>query len=407
MTTALLVALGVLVIGLAFWRRPIMQRALGIQHLVGTGHAFLVIGALAGAMFDQTQSAQMVADLAPLLALAAGWVGFASGMRFEFEVLRPVPRRAFAMALAPALAAGLLVGGAATAILLAAEVERIQTLAVAGALAAAAAGTGPTLAAVLRNRRAGRASTARPVLRMIELSSGLDDALVVLIALVAFALARPVELASGPLVLVLALATGLVLGGVTWLLLGGRAGDTERLLLGIGILTFTAGFGDWLVLPPAAVTALAAVVLTNIRGRRAELLLSAVRRVERPAVVLLMLMIGFLCVGPLHWVVFPLLLAMTGLRLGARHWVADRVAGEIPGAPGLMTRPGWGQGLLAQGNLGLVMVLSLFLLWGDPITRSALVATAAASLINELLAPMFLVRALRGPAPQHGPEEPR
>jgi hypothetical protein len=408
MSTAILVGLGVLVIGLAFWYRLQIRRALGIQHLIGTGHAFLVIGAIAGAMFDPIQSARLVADMTPLLALAAGWVGFASGMRFEADVLAPVPRRAFAMALAPALAAAALVGGASAAILWAADVPGNQILAVAGAMAAAAAGTGPTLAAILRNRRAGRVASARPVLRMIELSAGLDDAIVVLVALVAFALARPVaDQVAAPAVLLLSLGGGLLLGMVTWLLLGGRAADSERLLLGLGILTFTAGYGAWLLLPPAAVTAIAAVVLTNIPGKRAELLLQAVRRVERPAVVLLMLIIGFVCVGPLHWVVFPLILAMTGLRLAAKHWTADLVAGPVPGAPGLSGRAGWGLGLLSQGNLGLVMVLSLLLVWGDPIARSALVAAAGASLINELIAPMFLVRALRTPGDTAPPAPPK
>lgn len=405
MSTAVLVALGILVIGLAFWQRLQIRGALGIQHLIGTGHAFLVLGALAGAIFEPAESARLVGDISPLLALAAGWVGFASGMRFEIDVLAPVPRRAFAIALAPPIAAAAVVGGAAAAILWAAGVDTRQTMAVAGVLAAAAAGTGPTLAALLRNRRAGRAASARPTLRMIELSAGLDDAIVVLIALTAFALAPPVTgEAAAPLILLLALAGGVVLGLVTWLFLGGGAGDTERLLLGLGILIFTAGFGGWLMLPPAAVTAIAAAVLTNMPGRRIDLLLNAVRRVERPAVVLLMLIIGFVAVGPLHWVVAPLLVAMTGVRLLAKHWTGELVAGEIPGAPGLAARRGWGLGLMSQGNLGLIMVLSLTLVWGDPIARSALVAAAGASLLNELIAPMLLVRALRGQARAPAPD---
>jgi hypothetical protein len=399
MSTAILVAVAVVAVALALWQRLRVRTALSFQHLVGTGHAFLLLGALAGLLFEPARADAIVSDMSPLLALAAGWVGFASGMRFELAVLAPVPRRAFVVALVPAVVAAVLVGGSAAAVLLSAGVGTIQALAIAATLGAAAANSGPTLAALLRSRRGGRAATSRPTLRMIELSAGFDDALVIVLALVTFAVLRPTAEPIGAVLLLLfATGGGVLLGLVTWALLGGRADDDERLLLGLGILVFTAGFAGWLLLPPATVTAIAAFVLINLPGARMQLLLRAVRRLERPAVVLLMLMIGFLCAGPLHWVAAPLFGAMTGVRLAGKWWGGELASGTIAGARGLEPTPGWGQGLASQGNLGLIVALSLMSVWGDEIARSALFAAAAASVVNELIAPALLVRVVRGRA---------
>jgi hypothetical protein len=289
-----------------------------------------------------------------------------------------------------------LVGGALAAVLLVAGFDAVESIAIAGILGSAAGASGSTVVAVLRRRRAGRAAKTRPLLRMIELSAGLDEAVVIVAGLLLFSLARPAtgESVSPQTILAVAAGGSMLLALVTWLLLGGSAGDSERLLLGLGILVFAAGFGDWLLVSPAVITAIVAAVLTNLPGGRFDLLWRAVRRVERPAVVLLMLFVGFAAVGPLHWVVVPMFLAMTGLRLAGKWWGGSLVASDV-GAPGLSAGPGWGLGLVAPSNLGLIVVLSLMTVWGDELARSALAATAGASLVNELVAPRLLARLVR------------
>ena len=403
MSTALLVLVLLLALAITFWR-PLrrVRTAIGVSHLFATGHAFLVIGYLAGLVVEEGPS-PLSADLRPIVAFVAGWVGFATGIRFDLRVLRAVPAVAYGVALLPGLAAAAVIGGTSAIAMLWMGMSVDEALGGALVVAAAAASTGPTLAAIVRTRRPGRAHQVRPVLRMIEFSAGFGDILVIALAFLAFTLFRPGAEPLGPAVLfLLALGGGAILGLVTWLFLGGNASDDERLLLGLAMLAFVAGFGGWLHVSPAALTAVAAIVVVNLPGSRVALLLRAVQRVERPAVVILMIVIGFHVSGPLHWVFLPLLVALTALRSFTKVWSADAVSGKVPGAPGLAIARGWGHGLIPQGTLALMVALSFYHVWDDAIARSVLAAVACAALLNEIAAPWLLYRLLRRLVPLRG-----
>lgn len=395
MSRGLVVVALLLVIALTYWR-PLrrVRSALAFEYLVSTGHAFLVVGFLLGSLFGSTTT--LAEDLAPAVAFAAGWVGFATGMRFDFRVLRAVPGRALAVALTPAVAAALVVGVAGAGVLFWFRADGAEAMAAALVVGAAACTSGPTLVAIVRTRKAGQASRVRPVLRMIELSAGFDDILVVAFAVLGFSLFRrtPEPIALAWLVGI-ALLGGALLGWVMWLFLGGRAAEDERLLLGLAMLAFTAGFGGWLHVSPAGVAAISATTLVNLPGDRMAQLLLAVRRMERPAVVILMTVIGFHVAGTRSWLFLPLAGLLTILRGLVKTYAADWVAGEIPKVPGLHATPRWGLGLVPQGTLGLVVALGFFYVWQDELARSVLAAVALASVLNELAAPPLLVRLLK------------
>lgn len=384
-------------IGITYWR-PLrrVRRALGFDYLISTGHGFLILGYILGLAFV-SHSRSLVDDVGPIVAFVAGWVGFATGMRFEYRVLRSVPLHAFRVALWPALGAAIVTAATSVVLLTSLSLSPNQVFSASLVLGAAAASSGPTLAAILRGRRAGRASHVRPLLNMIEFSAGVDDLLVLVLAGLAFAIFRP---EGHPInhfgFLGITLGGGAVLGLITWLFLGGRSADEdERLLLGLAMLAFVAGFAAWLKLSPVAVSAIAAMVLANLPGNRMDKFFSAIRRVERPAVVILMTVIGFHISGKLHWIVFPLVFVITVGRLAVKHLAGQEVAGVLPEAPGLSTTPGWADGLASQGILGLLIALSLFQIWYDQISRSVLAAVAIGGVINEVLAPWLLLRLLR------------
>lgn len=395
MSKSLLLVALLAVIAITFWR-PLrrVRSGLGFGYLQSTGHAFLLFGFLLGSLFER--SASLIEDLGPIVAFAAGWVGFASGMRFDRRVLRAVPARALVVALTPAIVAALAVGGAAAGVLLWWGATSAEALGGALVVGAAASSSGPTLVAIVRTKRAGQASEVRPVLRMIELSAGFDDILVVACAVVGFSMFRtgpePVSLAW---LIGIALLGGALLGGVMWLFLGGRVAEDERLLLGLAMLAFAAGLGGWLHLAPAGLTAISAMTLVNLPGDRMNQLMLAVRRMERPAVVILMTVIGFHAAWQASWLFLPLAVLLTLFRWLAKHVAAECVSGEIPGAPGLHASPRWALGLLPQGTLGLVIALSFFHVWRDDIARSVLVAVALSSALNELAAPPLLLKLLR------------
>lgn len=395
-TSAILVCLAAL-LALTFWR-PLgkLRRVLGVAQLLSTGHVFLVVGFLAGHAFG-TGGGTLAHSLGPIVAFVAGWVGFATGMRFDWRVLKTVPVRAFAVALSPAFAAAMAVGAAVAAVLLAVGTDPAESMAAALVTAAAAATSAPTLPALVRQRRAGRFAEARAALRAIEFSAGFSDALAIVLACLAFALFRPVsgETMEPLLLVAVVFAGGLTIGLATWLFLGGKSAEDERLLLGLAMLALVAGFGGWLYFSPAAVAAIAAFVVVNLPGSRAATLIAAIRRVERPAVVTLMAVIGFYCAGPLTWLVLPVAGAMTVVRALAARAGGALHHGPIAGTPGLATPPGWTLGLAPQGIFGLMVVLSFFHVWNGDVGRSVLAGVALAALINEAVAPTLLVRALR------------
>ncbi len=397
MSSASLIAALVLLLALSFWA-PLgkVRKALGLSHLMATGHAFLLLGFVVGLAFGVEHKAPVAQDLGPIVAFVAGWVGFATGMRFDLRVLKPVPAQAFAIALMPALGSAGAVGALAWLLVSGHGLGPHEAPAAAMVLAAAAASSGPTLAAAMRARRVGRVPAARATLRMVEFAAGIGDVLVVLLAMLAFALFAPTAKAIHPaFAIAIGMGGAVVLGGATWLFLSGPASDDERLLLGLGMLALVAGFAAWFYLSPAATAAMVAFVVANLPGDRASLLIKAVRRVERPAAVILMAVIGFHCAGPVTWHLAPLLLAMTLLRALAKELASRRRVGKIPKAPGLQTNSAWSVGLVPQGILGLMVTLSFFHVWQDPLARSVLAAVAGASLINELAAPRLLLRAMR------------
>src|SRR5690606_36844833 len=119
---------------------------------------------------------------------AAGWVGFAAGTRFEWRLPGTLPSRVFLVAFAPAATTVPVAVGACYLALGGSHLPALERVAVSAIFGAAAAGSGPSLAAIVRGRRAGRSADARSVLRMIELSASVGDLLVVVLAIVAFPL---------------------------------------------------------------------------------------------------------------------------------------------------------------------------------------------------------------------------
>jgi hypothetical protein len=111
-------------------------------------------------------------------------------------------------------------------------------------------------------------------------------------------------------------------------------------------------------------------------------------------------------VGELSWVFAPLVVVMVPVRLLVKLWSGDVVAGPIPGTLGLAARKGWALGLAPQGTLGLMITITFYEVWHDPVARAVLAAVAAGSLINELLAPWLLLRHLRRVAAPADPVPP-
>jgi hypothetical protein len=368
---------------------------LGLGYLVTTGQVFLVLGYLLGLTVEAEDLARITPGLTPLITFVAGWIGFSVGIAFHGRVLRPIPRRAFVVALTPALVTAALVSASGWLAMHLLGVTWPESVAAALVLGGAAAASSPTLAAAIRRRRGGRSRTLAPTLRLLQFTAGLTNAVTIAFAAAGFAVFAYGFGELPPMIwLGATIAVGVATGVATWLFLGGPSSDDERLLLGIAMIAFGAGIGTWLRLSPTAISAIAGAVLVNLPGDSSELFRRTLQRIERPAVVILMTVIGVYIAGVASWLV----LALLGLMSVARAYIlivtARRVGRAMPLSAGMSADADWAFGLVPQGVLGLVIALGFMRAWQTPHAVEVLAAVALGSIVNELAATRAMREAL-------------
>jgi hypothetical protein len=400
---------GLAAVGLLAARLPrrAWRRTPGVDVLLAAG-APLVLGGIALGPGIDLLDRPTVRLLAPLTALALGWIGATLGARFEWRYLRRIPRGIWLLAALEAASAFLSVAFGAALLarlrpaLAAAWIPRLPALLT---LAAAAAAAGPG-AAVLVARIAGiRPRVARAVARVALIEAGCA----------ALALTVPLALHRAH-----ASSESAELGWVAWLVFttGGGAlialvfqsltrlqpGRAELGFALLAALLFGAGIGYAADLSPFLVCALAAAVIVNVSPRR-----HVVRQVltdsERAAYAGLLLITGALVRLPTAWILVaaPLL---AGLRAAAQWGVVrgGRVAFPLPAVA-----PDVGLGTIAQGGVALACGVTFALVYGGlgPATAGAgsgggaVLATVVVALaVTDLAAPRLMAVMLRaGPAP--------
>lgn len=382
-----------------------MRSSLWVVQLANSGYLFVLIGYLLGLTRPGVGTADFHPELMPAISMITGWIGFSVGMAFHHRVLRPLPRRAFAVALVPASATFGAVGLVAAVAFWLWGVPLSSAAAAAAVLGATAATSAPTLAAAVRRRTRASRNPVLSSLRMAEFSAGMDAGLALVAGMVAFAVLAHGSGGHNALTWCgLTLAGGGAVGLISWLFLGASLSNDERLLLGVGMIAFAAGLGGWLNLSPAVVGAVAGVTLVNLPGDRMTLLQRALAQVERPALVVLLVTLGYYSAGVFGWLMLLLVPLLTAGRAFVKVQVARKFHGEITGFAGLRTAPEWGFGLISQGHLGPVLALGLALVWHDPLALQILASVALAGVVNEFAAPIALQRLLEGAARPGGRE---
>ena len=388
------------------WRRPP-----GLQVLLAAGGPLVVVGVALGPGIELLDQPTL-RRLAPLTALALGWLGAALGARFEWRYLRRIPRGIWLLAALEAASAFLSVAFGAALFarlrpaLTAAWIPRLPAILT---LAAAAAAAGPGAAVLVARIGGVRPRVARAVARVALIEAGCAAlALTVPLALHrAHASTESAEL-GWVAWLVFTTGSGALLGLVFRSLTRLRPDRAELGFILLATLLFGAGIGYAADLSPFLVCALAAAVIVNVSPRR-----HAVRQVlsdsERVAYAGLLVITGALLRLPTAWllVAAPLL---AGLRAAAKWGVVrgGRVAFPLPAVA-----PDVGLGTLAQGGVALACGLTFALVYGGLGPGPAGATTGAgggggavlatvvlAVAVTDLAAPRLMAFLLRaGPAP--------
>lgn len=393
---------GLAVIGLLARRLPPLGwRRVATLDLVLAAGGLVLLGLVLGPGIGLLGRATLRA-LAPVTALAIGWIGAALGARFERRVVRRIPRGAW-------LVAGLSAAGAFVSVALGAWIlaRFIPGLAAAWApplpailtLGAVAAASGP--GAVHQVGRALGVST--PVARAVTLVATLETAVGAVALGVPLALHRLHPPAGSPaLGWLVWTASALAAGGLVALVflalarLGPGRGDPGSALL--ATLLFGAGIGYAADLSPFVVCGVAAGILVNVSPER-RVVRQVLARWERPISAVFLVLAGALLTLPTLWILVagPVL----ALLRAAGKWASVHYGRVV--LKGTAVPPQAGLGTLAQGDAAVALALTFFLSYGaqNPGAGGAVATTILLGVAVTLsAAPAALELALRaGPAP--------
>lgn len=349
------------------------------------GTPLLVVGIVLGPLTGVLDGG-VLRSLAPVIALAMGWLGAAFGARMPWRRLRRVPRRLWSVAGLGAVAAFASVGLTAALVLGAVPGLRAafpgpwpNSVLVLAALAAVSAPELVTFAA-RRFDAAPRAARALRAAVMLETVFGVLAVTLILGGTGRF---------GGILGVLLGVAGGMAIGGLLAALRRLVGADDFGVLL-VGTLLAGAGLG-WVVgVSPFVVCAVATATAVHVLPRAREL----VRRLaswERPMLTVFLVLAGALLLLPSLWIL-PAALLLAGARIVAR-WAGVRYGLLALRETGHARV--WGLAGAAQGAIALVLAAGVRL--RDPgATADALLATVAlGAACSQAVALPFLARVLQ------------
>ena len=356
---------GLAAIGLLATRLPPVRwrHWTSLDPILAAGGPLLVLGLVLGPGIDLITRTALGA-LAPVAALALGWIGAALGARFEWRYVRRIGRGTWLLAALSAAAAFALVTVGAWVLtrvvppLSAAWTPRLPALLTLGAVAAASGPGAVTLVARLVGIR-------QSATRAFALAATLETACGALAFTLPLALHRAHPLGGRVAVgwfawLVFAAASGALVGAVFLALDRQRPGRVDVGLVFLATLLFGAGIGYAADLSPFIVCALATALIVNASPRR-HVVRQLLTDWERPIYTIFLVLAGALLALPTLWILIavPLLAAARA----AAKWAAVRygsVALHLTDVP-----PHGGLGTVAQGGAAIAMGLNFFMTYGS------------------------------------------
>ncbi len=413
----LLALAGLLTVGLLATRLPRFPLSLphstSFEVLLAGGAPLVVAGLVLGPGIDLLRRPALDA-LAPVTALAIGWIGAALGARAEWRVVRRIARSDWVLA---GLAAGVtLVAVALSAWLLTRAVPalarawtpRLPAILTLGAVAAI---SGPGAVALVARAAGVHRRVTRRLVRAATLETACG-ALAVAIPLALHGVPAPAGRAALDVVswVVLTLGSG-VLVALVFLSLSRESASADTGFALFATMLFGAGIGWAARLSPFVVCMLAAALIVN-RSPRPH----AVRRIlagwGRPLDAVLLLVAGAVLTLPTVWILGAVL-AFLALRVAAA-WAAahiGRLALRLPSSP-----QGAGLGGIAQGLTAIALGANFLVLaggagsgTGGAMLTTIVLGVAAAQLVAPPLmklaplTPAAAVPELSANAPVEGP----
>ncbi|WP_242371299.1 cation:proton antiporter [Anaeromyxobacter sp. SG26] len=376
------------------------ERRIRVSQLVAAGLPFIALGMIARAPPFAVLSDDVLAQLAPVLRLGLGWIGFIVGFRLDARELSGTDERAVASAaLLSSLPFAAVVAGAAAVLLPAGPLaERLRDpvfLRDALVLGTAASMTAATVPHLLPARTPPAAvAVLGRIVRLEEIAGILGLALVA-------AYFRPQGDAvtwrlPGTAWLMLTAGAGTLLGLVVLVLLRRARSGPEFSVLTLGSVAFSSGLAGYLHLSSVVVCFVAGVILANFPGKHQARFRAVLDLLERPVYLVLLVILGALWPtrSVTGWLLIPV---FVGARLLGR-WAGARVAVRM-GALDLDAGARRVVIVAPVGSLAIAIVVNAQLLYPGGSIADAVVAVVGGALATEALVHTF-GRGRIAPAPE-------
>lgn len=365
------------------------------RFLFSSGMEFLLVGVLLGpAVLSDLHAFDNLAGLAPIFALAAGWVGLLYGMEMDIRTIFASRADAFRLALLEALFTGGLVGASAwwflTSGLTWVEpgwVVDSREATIAAMLLGCTAAAGSSSAVDLISRSYG--TEGGPLTELVRCISRMGD----LVAILAFGLMfclfhEGTSLFERPTTqfewVGITVGLGAGLGLLFFWFLADNETENSRFLASIGIITFASGAAFYLNLSLLTVNLLLGVVLVNF-GEKGRAVGETVASTSRPVTLVLLIFAGA------FWTPTPLVpsILTAALYMGVRA-VGKMLGGWLATSTAKSVRRDVFRGLLAQGDVAVAMALSFKLVYTGQAADLAYTAVLCSVTIHEIIAPRLV-----------------
>ncbi len=374
---------------------------------VTTGGEYLLLGVLVGpslsVMFGWSEqgliTSEVLSDLAPLMALAIGWLGLLYGTQVNVRRALQNARgewdlRPFQLATVESTFSFLVVGAGSWVALTQLGLPGTSGLSTSDTLLASAvlgvvASVGSTqVLSVVRDRYRATGATTE----MLDSAHRFEEP----VAIAAFGLIFCIFNPSNPVLprdpvamewLAISVGIGAALGVLFRVFLGDET-DTDKVFLAlVGIIVFACGVAYFLHLSPLLVNMVLGLVLVNVATAEiAQSIRDVLDRTRRPMFLMLLIFAGLLWT-PVPWIMAGTALGYVGLRLASKR-VGGSLAGLLMGSD---SRRDLGRGLLGHGDLAVAMALNFRLVPEWPL--SDLVYTTI--LVSVVCSELWATRSLR------------
>lgn len=360
-----------------------LDEKLNVPHLVTTGLPFFVLGFIASQPQVGVLTPSVLHEIAPIMPLALGWIGYAIGSRFRAEAVERLPLATGNLFVATTAIPLAIVFTACTIGILMIQPAESREWAFRDALLLATAG-----AMAARNtphffRVFSKEGAVSPrTVRAIEL----EQLAGVFVLLMVSAYYRP----GGQLVnwqlpgtawLFVTIGIGATMGLFVYLALTRISRDPQYTVVLLGSIAFTAGMASFLRLSPLAVCAITGLITANLGDQWRDRLCANLERLERPVYFLFMVIAGALW-HPSEWRGWALMLVFILSRVLSK-WFASDLVRRI-GVKDMTADERRASAWAPMGALSVAIVVSAQDLYSGPTISWIVTAVVAGALLSEV-----------------------